>query len=70
MVIKGKFEKGKIRILSDIDVPEGTEVDVIIPSTASGNLLKHAGTWKGNDADDIIRLIYDTRNSTAHEAKL
>jgi hypothetical protein len=30
--------------------------------TKAGDLLKFAGTWQGDDLEDCLRLVYETRS--------
>ena len=39
--------------------PESNEAPPFRP--ASGSLLRHAGTWAGNDFEECLQLVYDTR---------
>jgi len=48
-------------------IPETTppETEKKPPSfrPASGNsLLRHAGTWEGDDLEECVRLVYETRS--------
>ncbi|MBD2775020.1 hypothetical protein [Iningainema tapete] len=47
----------------EIKFPTKEETPIIRGSTA-GDLLKFAGTWLGDDFEECLQLVYDTRSKT------
>jgi hypothetical protein len=65
MTYKALVRNGAIPLPPDAVIEDGTEVEITIrPKGATlGQLLKHAGTWHGTDADDVVESIYRSRSS-------
>ena len=64
--IRARVRRGLVEPLEPINVPDGTEVTVIIPdgSTAADReaFRSSAGSWAGLvDAEALIRELYDRR---------
>ena len=58
-----KFANRRVRVIVLLDEPE-SEQEQTQPSfrPASGkSLLRHAGTWAGDDFEECLQLVYDTR---------
>lgn len=49
----------RLIILPDAPDPGSNEAPPFRP--ASGRLLRHAGTWAGNDFEECLQMVYDTR---------
>ena len=65
MTYRTTVKNGVVPLPPDAHIEDGTEVEIVVrPRGASvGKLLEHAGTWHGDDADEIVDLIYRTRSS-------
>lgn len=65
MTYKATVKNGVVMIPPDAAIADGTEVEVTVRPCGIelGQLLKHAGTWEGDDAEEIIDLIYRSRSS-------
>jgi hypothetical protein len=63
MTYKAIVQNGMIVLPPDAEIADGTSVDITIHPSPSrlGELLKHAGTWHGDDAEEIVDLIYKSR---------
>ncbi len=64
--IKGRYSKGLIEPLEELDIAEGKEVTITIveaaPEYESDAFEKSAGGWKGTvDAEKLIKDIYADR---------
>lgn len=64
--IRARVKRGMLELLDDIDLPEGTEVMVMIlaaPSPEDREAFRRAaGGWKGTiDAEELIKNIYADR---------
>ena len=72
MVFKGIVKNGRIELPPEANLPDGTEVRVEAASRKStfADLLPFAGTWQGDDADEIVKEIYATRSSAPERASL
>jgi len=42
--------------------PLDLEATPIIRGSTAGDLLKFAGTWQGNDFEECLQLVYETRS--------
>ncbi len=42
--------------------PLDLEATPIIRGSTAGDLLKFAGTWQGDDFEECLQLVYDTRS--------
>ena len=49
----------------DLRIEDGSETETTVPlkGTRLEDLLELAGTWHGDDADEIIRMIFESRSS-------
>lgn len=63
-----KFENGMIKPLEPIDIHEVKEGIVIFFDVENKtddkvyvSLLKHAGTWVGDDFEECLKDVYDAR---------
>ena len=64
MTFEGIVRNGVVELPSNASVPDGTVVRVEAPCAKScHDLLAHAGTWEGDDADRIVEEIYALRSS-------
>ena len=64
MVCKGIVHAGVVEPSVEVALPEGIEVRIEtdpegVPASC---LLRHAGTWHGDDADRVIETIYADRS--------
>ncbi|MBF0337641.1 MAG: DUF104 domain-containing protein [Nitrospirae bacterium] len=76
-LIKARFTHGIIEPLETIDLPEGMEFTINVPSELckadkEDRFLKAAGSWNGLiDAEELIQNIYAARRvSCRSEVKL
>ena len=65
MTYKATVRGGVVILPPEAVLDDGTEVEVVVRArgTPLSDLLKYAGTWSGDDADEIIDLIYRSRSS-------
>ena len=65
MTFKATVKNGVIPLPFDAHVEDGTEVEITVRPRGArlGALLRHAGTWHGDDAEKIIEMIYRSRSS-------
>nr|MBA3924460.1 hypothetical protein [Nostocaceae cyanobacterium] len=42
--------------------PLDPEATPIIRGSTAGDLLKFAGTWQGDDFEECLQLVYETRS--------
>ncbi len=65
MTYRTTVENGIVRLPPDAMIADGTEVEVSVRPRGSslGDLLAFAGTWQGDDAEEIVDLIYRARSS-------
>jgi predicted DNA-binding antitoxin AbrB/MazE fold protein len=75
--IKGKYSKGVIHPLEELDLKEGEEVvitvkETIIPDRASEEAFRRAaGSWEGAlDFDAFLRDLYNSRRRQSPEVEL
>ena len=66
MVCKGIVRGGVIEPAGSVKLQEGQEVWIETgpAGTPARVLLRRAGTWRGDDADAILDLIYKTRSKS------
>lgn len=75
MVFRAIIRDGRIELPVGIKLPDGAEVEVAVKSQPGndsarggrchlGDVLKFAGTWAGDDSDEIIEEIYSSRSSS------
>ncbi len=63
MVYHGVVRDGAVRLPPDADLPDGTPVRVeALPGGRFRDLLDLAGTWTGDDADEVVEEIYRLRS--------
>lgn len=66
--LQGTWEE----ILAHSDELAGREVRVIVlptqteakDSSSSNSLLKYAGTWSGDDLEECLQMVYETRSQS------
>ena len=65
MTHKATVRKGVVVPPPEAVIADGTEVEVVVRprGTALRALLELAGGWNGDDADEIVDVIYRTRSS-------
>lgn len=65
MTYRATVRDGVVVLPPEAVIEDGTEVEVVVHTrgTALVELLQHAGTWRGGDADEIVNVIYRTRSS-------
>ena len=65
MTYRTTVKNGTVELPPDVLIEDGTEVEVtVLPRGADlGALLSQAGTWHGDDADEVVELIYHSRSS-------
>jgi len=65
MTYKATVKKGVVVLPPEAVIADGTEVEVVVRprGTALGALLEFAGNWNGDDADEIVNVIYNARSS-------
>lgn len=71
MTFKAVVHNGVVQLPADVDLPDGTvvQVDAATPKRFA-DLMDLAGTWAGDDADDVLREIYASRSSSSPRATL
>ncbi|MFH7028696.1 MAG: DUF2281 domain-containing protein [Heteroscytonema crispum UTEX LB 1556] len=53
----------KVRVIVFPEVSESSSLFTVPFRPASGcSLLRHAGTWKGDDLEECLRLVYESRS--------
>jgi hypothetical protein len=54
----------RVRVIVLPDKPEPSPPDTPPPFRPSSgrSLLRHAGTWAGDDFEECLQLVYDTRS--------
>lgn len=55
------FNEGEI-IFKKIPTPVTTKTSSILRQGSGKSLLKHAGTWKGDDFEECLQAVYDNRS--------
>ncbi len=58
-----KLAGHRVRVIILPDKPQSLSTETptpLIHSTAE-SLLKYAGTWEGDDVEECLQLVYDTR---------
>ena len=71
--IRGRFSKGKIEPLEEVDLKEGEEVIITIGEErrATGAFERAAGGWTGLvDTDALLRDFKESRKIRAPEVQL
>jgi hypothetical protein len=65
MTYRAVVRNGAVELPLDAGIADGTEVDVYVrpPAVRLGDLLQFAGTWEGDDADEVVDMIYRSRSS-------
>jgi predicted DNA-binding antitoxin AbrB/MazE fold protein len=65
--VRGRFSRGAIELLEEIELEEGEEVTLIVKRKihkkgACEALMAAAGGWKGtHDPEELKRIIYESR---------
>ncbi len=62
MTYKGIVKNGAIKLPAEANLSDGTvvRIETTMPRRF-GDLLDLAGTWAGDDADQVVKEIYETR---------
>lgn len=74
--IRGKYSKGVIHPLEELDLNEGEEVVITVKDTPLNKAAKEAfrraaGSWKGTlDFDAFLRDLYASRRQQSPEVDL
>lgn len=51
----------RVRVLPDEPASPAPETPPPFRPPSSRSLLRHAGTWAGDDFEECLQLVYDTR---------
>lgn len=51
----------RLIILPDAPEPESNEAPPPFRPASGRSLLRHAGTWAGDDFEECLQMVYDTR---------
>jgi len=62
MTYRATVRDGVVILPPEAVIENGTEVEVVVRTrgNALAELLQYAGTWRGDDADEIVNLIHRT----------
>lgn len=62
----------RVRVIVFSDEPESSSLETPTPNSHSTaqSLLKYAGTWEGDDLEECLQLVYDTRGQIALSTQL
>lgn len=52
----------RVTVLSEEPQPNSAETPQSPPPSTAQSLLKYAGTWEGDDLQECLRLVYETRS--------
>ncbi len=65
MTYRAVVKNGAAVLPADAQIADGTEVEVVVSSrgTPLRELLRYSGKWHGDDADEVLEMIYRTRSS-------
>ena len=65
MTYRTVVKNGIVELPADSVIADGTEVEVTVrpKGTTLGEILRTAGVWHGDDADEVVDLIYRSRSS-------
>ncbi len=65
MTYKTTVKNGMVTLPPDALIADGTEVEVsVLPRGVNlGELLAYAGTWRGDDAEEVLDMVYRSRSS-------
>jgi hypothetical protein len=65
MTYRTVVKNGIVELPPDLPIEDGTEVEVTLrpKGTTLGDILRHAGVWHGDDAEEVIEMIYRSRSS-------
>jgi hypothetical protein len=65
MTYRATVRDGVVILPPEAVIENGTEVEVVVRTRGSAlaELLQYAGTWRGDDADEIVNVIYRSRSS-------
>jgi hypothetical protein len=65
MTYRAVVKNGVVELPPEAGISDGMEMDVSVRlhGTKLEHLLKHAGAWQGDDADEVLELIYKSRSS-------
>ncbi len=65
MTYRTVVKNGFVPLPPDLPIEDGTEVEVTVrpKGTTLGEMLRHAGVWHGEDADELVEMIYRSRSS-------
>lgn len=71
MTFKAVVQHGIVQMPEGIDIPDGTVVEVTATTPKRvADVMDLAGTWAGDDADEILREIHASRSSSTPRATL
>lgn len=56
-----KFAGRRVRVIVLLDEPKSEEAQPSFRPSSGESLLRHAGTWAGDDLEECLQLVYDTR---------
>lgn len=51
----------RLIVLPDAPEPKSNETYAPLRPSSGRSLLRHAGTWAGDDFEECLQLVYDTR---------
>lgn len=51
----------RVIVLPDKSQSSSTETPTPLSHSTAKSLLKYAGTWEGNDFEECLQLVYDSR---------
>lgn len=51
----------RLMVLPNAKEPESNEAPPPFRPSSGRSLLRHAGTWAGDDFEECLQLVYDTR---------
>jgi len=52
----------RVSVLSDLPQSPSSESHTSFRPASGRSLLKHAGTWAGNDLEECLEIVYETRS--------
>lgn len=52
----------RVTVLSHPTQSQSSEKDLLFRPASGRSLLRHAGTWAGNDFEECLESVYETRS--------